>query len=47
MPGVLADISDDDIGKIGLSQTVSMCALGIIVAALQDRFRSFEKNWVT
>ena len=47
MTRALADISDDDIGKIGLSQTVSMCALGIIVAALQDRFRSFEKNWVT
>ena len=33
------DISDDDIGRIGLSQTVSMCVLGVSVAALQDRFR--------
>ena len=41
------DISDDDIGKIGLSQTVSMCALGVSVAALQDRFRDRMRLTVT
>ena len=43
----LSDISDDDIGKIGLSQTVSMCALAVSVAALQDRFRHKMRLTVT
>ena len=34
-----SEISDDDIGKIGLSQTVSMCVLGALVAYAQDSFR--------
>ena len=40
------DISDDDIGRIGLSQTVSMCVLGVSVAALQDRFRDKMRTTV-